>query len=163
MSEQLIPLSEEDRQLLNQLRKVALVWALGLGTVSLVLSLLLIPFHTFTWLVLIICFAFASAMGALARLYNLRLVAKDLRGSQKKMITGPVEAQNVDVTRQKDEDGVEGAATYRFWIQIGGKKVTVSEDQYYQFKKGDLAKAFIAPHSETVLGVNKEILTRPFS
>ena len=79
------------------------------------------------------------------------------------MISGPVEAQNVEVTRTTDDDGVEGDATYRFWIQIGGKKVTVSEDQYYQFKKGDLAEAFIAPHSATVLGVNKEILTRPFA
>jgi hypothetical protein len=99
----------------------------------------------------------------LVRLFIMRLFSKDLRGGQKQIIGGPVEAQNIDVTRPKDEDGIEGDATYRFWIQIGGKKVTVSEDQYYQFKKGDLAKAFIAPHSGTVLGVNKETLRRPFS
>lgn len=78
-------------------------------------------------------------------------------------ISGPVEAQNVDVSRTKDRHGVESSASYRFWIQVSGKKITVSEEQYYQFKKGDLAEAFVAPNSGTVLGVDKEHLNRPFS
>jgi hypothetical protein len=163
MSEQLIPLSDEDRQVLTRNRKAALIWGLGFGTVALLLLSALILFHTFVWLIIILTLSFALAVAAVIGLNALRSLSKDLRGGQKQMISGPVEAQNIDVTRTTDDDGVEGDATYRFWIQIGGKKVTVREDQYYQFKKGDLTEAFIAPHSETVLGVNKETLRRPFS
>src|SRR5204863_60200 len=77
---------------------------------------------------------------------NLIAVSRDLRLGQKLLISGAVEAQDVDVTRPKDEDGNEGDASYRWWIQVGGKKITVTEDQYYQFKKGDLAQAFITPN-----------------
>lgn len=97
-------------------------------------------------------------MKALLSLFKFLAFSRDLRAGQKKVISGPVEAQNVDVSRTKDSDGVEGSASYRFWIQIGGKKITVSEEQYYQFKKGDVAEAFIAPNSGTVLGVNIRIM-----
>lgn len=163
MSGQLIPLTEEDRQILTRKRKVFLVWALGLVVVSLLLSSLLIVLHTFMWLLLIIPFSVGLLLMAPFQFYVLHLFSKDLRGGQKQMISGPVEAQDVDVTRKTNDDGSESDATYRFWIRVGGKKITVTEDQYYQFKKGDLAEAFIAPHSETVLGVNKETLRRPFS
>ena len=163
MNEQLIPLSDEDRQVLTKKRKAALIWGLVFGIPVLLLLSALILFHTFLGLIIILSLSFALAMFALIGLNASRSLSKDLRGGQKQMISGPVEAQNVDVTRTTDEDGVEGDATYRFWIQIGGKKVTVSEDQYYQFKKGDLAEAFIGPHSATVLGVNKETLRRPFA
>ena len=163
MNEQLIPLNEEDRQVLTRKRKVNLSLGLGFAVAALLLSAVLLVFHTFVWLVIIAPTSFLLAAMGLVRLFVMRLFSKDLRGGQKQIIGGPVEAQNIDVTRPKDKDGIEGDATYRFWIQIGGKKVTVSEDQYYQLKKGDLAKAFIAPHSGTVLGVNKETLRRPFS
>lgn len=163
MSEPLIPLTNEDRQVLTKKRKFALFLGLGFVIVALLLSAVLLVFHTFIWLVMIAPISFLLAMMGLTRLFIMRLFSKDLRDGQKQTISGLVDAQNIDVTRKKDEDGIEGDATYRFWIQIGGKKVTVSEDQYYQFKKGDLAKAFIAPHSATVLGVNKETLRRPFS
>lgn len=163
MIEQLIPLSDEDRQVLAKKRKFALYLGSGFAVAALLLSAVLLVFHTFVWLVMIAPTSFLLAVMGLVRLFMMRLFSKDLRDGRKQMITGPVEAQNIDVTRRKDEDGIEGDATYRFWIQIAGKKVTVTEDQYYRFKKGDLANAFIAPHSETVLGVNKETLRRPFS
>lgn len=163
MKEQLIPLSDEDRQVLARKRKFFAVWGLGLLTVALLLLLVLIAFHTFVWLVLILGFSCALTLISAVPLYILRLLSKDLRDNQKQMITGPVEAQDVDVTRKTDDVGGESDATYRFWIQIGGQKITVSEDQYYQFKRGDLAEAFLAPHSKSVLGVNKETFRRPFS
>lgn len=163
MSDQLVPLTAEDRQVLARKRKFFLVWGAGFLTVAVLLLSLLLVLHTFVWLVMLLCGGVGLALMALVPMYFQRLFYKDLRDSQKRLISGPVEAQNIDVTRKKDEDGIEGDATYRFWIQIGGKKITVTEDQYYQFKKGDLASAFVAPHSETVLGVNKETLRRPFS
>lgn len=163
MSEQLIPLSAEDHQVLSKKRKVNLFLGSGFVIVALLLSAVLLVFHTFVWLVLIAPISFLLAAMGLVRLFIMRLFSKDLRAGEKQIISGGVEAQNIDVTRRTDDDGVESDATYRFWIQIAGKKVTVSEDQYYQFKKGDLAEAFIAPHSGTVLGVNKETLRRPFS
>ncbi|HKP39240.1 MAG TPA: hypothetical protein VJT71_20450 [Pyrinomonadaceae bacterium] len=163
MSEQLIPLSEEDRQVLIRKRKRALILALGLLGVSLLFLSPLVVVHTFVWVVLLGSLGIGLALMSPLPFYSLYLLVNDLRGNQKQMISGPVEAQNVDVTRTKDEDGVEGAASYRFWIQIRSKKVTVSEEQYYQFKKGDIATAFIAPHSGNVLGLDKENVRRPFS
>lgn len=163
MSEQLIPLTEEDRQVLSKKRKVHLSLGVGFAVAALLLAAVLLVFHTFVWLVIIAPTSFLLAATGVVRLFVTRLFSKDLRGGQKQILGGPVEAQNIDVTRPKDKDGIEGDATYRFWIQIGGKKVTVSEDQYYEFKKGDLVKALIAPHSGTVLGVSKETLRRPFA
>ena len=163
MSEQLIPLSDEDRQLLTKKRKFQLFLGLGFVIVAMLLAAVLLVFHTFTWIVLVAPWSFLLAVTGLIRLFFFRVFSKDLHAGQKQIISGPIEAQDVDVTRKTDSEGVEGDASYRFWIQIGGKKVTVSEDQYYQFKKGDLAEAFIALHSATVLGVNKETLRRPFS
>jgi hypothetical protein len=162
MSEQLVPLTQEDRQVLKRKRKFFLIWGGGLLTVGLLLLSVLLVVHTFAWLVMLLCGGVGLALMSLVPLYIQRLFSKDLRDSQKRLISGPVEAQNVDVTRPKDKDGIEGDAVYRFWIQIGGKKITVTEDQYYQFKTGDLATAFLAPYSQTVLGVHKESL-RPFS
>jgi hypothetical protein len=162
MSEQLIPLNDEDRLLLTKKRKFQFFLGLGFTIVALLLAAVLLVFHTFTWIVLVTPWSFLLAVMGQIRFFFVRVFSKDLRGGQKQMIIGPVEAQDVDVTRKTDDDGLEGDASYRFWIQIGGKKVTVSEDEYYQFKKDDLAAAFIAPHSNTVLGINKETLTRPF-
>lgn len=162
MSEQLIPLSAEDRQVLINGRKPFLVLGLGLGIAALLLLSVLILFHSFLWLIMIPGFSFWLATTALVRLFVARLFSKDIRSGQKQIFSGPVEAQNIDVTRTTDDDGVESDASYRFWIQIGGKKLAVTEEQYYQFKKGDLAEAYMAPNSGTVFGVNKEFLKRPF-
>jgi hypothetical protein len=108
---------------------------------------------------IIVSVSFVTGVPALTFLYALSWLSKDLRAGQKLMLRGPVEAQDIDVTRTKDDDGNEGDATYRFWIQIAGKKVTLTEDQYYQFRKGDMAEAFVAPRSGNVLGLSKESST----
>ncbi len=160
--DQLIPLTDQEREVLSQKKHSALIWMLLMAILSVGLLALLFVLHTFYFLIALPCFSlFAAAKGAVS-LIVFRAFSRDLRDGQKKLISGPVEAQNIDVSRKTDSDGVEGPASYNFWIQIAGKKITVSEDQYYQFKKGDMAEAFIAPHSGTVFGVNKESLRRPF-
>jgi hypothetical protein len=160
--EQLVPLTDGDRQVLEDKKNNAAIWTFGAAILAVVLFGLLIVFHSIFAIIMIVVFNLALLTIALTALLKLLAVSKDLRGNQKQMISGPVEAQDVEVTRTKDEDGVEGSATYRWWIQVGGKKITVTEDQYYQFKKGDLAQAFITPNSGTVLGVSKEYARRPF-
>jgi hypothetical protein len=160
--EQLIPLSDEERLILSRKKSSAFVWVTLMAILSVVSLLLLFALHTFYFLIALPLFSLFAAAKALMSLFSFRALSKDLREGQKKLISGPVEAQNVDVTRKTDSDGAEGTASYRFWIQVGGRKITVSEEQYYQFKKGDLAEAFVAPNSETVFGVNKEYLKRPF-
>jgi len=159
MTEQLLPLSDEDRRVLTEKRRRALRLAAVFVIATLLLLSALVVFHSVIWVAMIITVSFVTGIPALTFLYSLSWLSKDLRAGQKLMLRGPVEAQNVDVTRRKDDDGTEGDATYRFWIQIAGKKVTLSEDQYYQFKKGDMAEAFIAPRSGNVLGLGKESST----
>jgi hypothetical protein len=161
--EQLIPLSDEEREILSQKKSSALIWVSLMAILTLVLLSLLFVLHTLYFLIALPLFSLFAAAKGLASLISFRALSKDLREGQKKLISGPVEAQNIDVSRKTDSDGVEGPASYRFWIQVAGKKITVSEEQYYQFKKGDLAQAFVAPNSETVFGVNKEYSKRPFS
>ena len=159
--DRLIALTDEDRQLLMKNRKAA--WKLGsFLTIFLLLSLaILTVFHALVWLVVLLTFDFILAISIVSAFLKFRSFSKDLSLDQKEMISGPVEAQNIDVIRTSNEDE-NNPTTYRFWVQIGGKKITVTEDQYYQFKKGDLAEAFIAPNSGTVLGINKEYVKRPF-
>lgn len=156
MDQKLIPLSDEDREILTQKWKAAMTRTFAFGTVTLLILSLLILFHSFVVVLVILSLSFVTGMPALIFWYARGLLSKDLRLGQKQMLSGPVEAQNIDVTRTTDDDGYESDATYRFWIQIAGKKVTLTEDQYYQFKKGDLAEAFVAPHSGNVLGLSKE-------
>jgi hypothetical protein len=160
--EQLVPLSDEDRQVLADKRSSAALFTFGAAIVAALLFGLLLLFHSLVAIVMIGVFNFTLLTIALTSLLNLIKISKDLNLGQKKLITGPVEAQDVDVKRTKDEDGVEGDASYTWWIQIGGNKITVTEDQYYQFKKGDLVQAFVTPHSKTVLEVSKEYGHRPF-
>ena len=159
---QLIPLTDEDRQVVEEKRSSAGLWAFGPVILAAFLFGLLIIFHSLVAIIVILAFSLTLLTIFVAGLMRFLSVSKDLRLGQKQMISGPVEAQDVDVTRTKDEDGVEGNATYRWWVQIGGKKITVTEEQYYQFKKGDLAQAFITPNSDIVLGISKEYARRPF-
>lgn len=160
--EQLIPLTDEERQLLSRKKSSALTWVPLMAILSVVLLALLLVLHTLYFLIALPLFSLFAAAKAVSSLFSFRALSRDLRDGQKKIISGPVEAQNIDVSRSTNSEGVEGSASYNFWIQIGGKKITVSEEQYYQFKKGDLAEAFIAPNSGTIFGVNKEYLKRPF-
>lgn len=161
--EQTTPLTEDDRKVLSRLKKSALMNVPLMAILSVALLAALFVFQTLYCLVALPLFSLVLMVKALLSLFKFLALSRDLRDGQKKVISGPVEAQNMDVSRSKDSHGVEGSASYRFWIQVGGKKITVSEEQYYQFKKGDVAEAFIAPNSGTVLGVNKEHLKRPFS
>ncbi len=158
MTAQLIPLSDEDRRVLTEKKRRALRLTAVFGIATLLLLSVLVVFHTFIWVIVIITLSLITAGPALLFTYSFRLLWKDLHAGQKQMLRGPVEAHNIDITRTTDEDGIEGDATYRFWIQIAGKKVTLSEDQYYQFKKGDMAEALVAPYSGNVLGLSKESL-----
>ena len=160
--EQSLPFTDQERQILSSKKKSELIWVSLMAMLSVGCLALLLVLHTLYFLLALPLFSLLAAAKGLASLFSFRALAKDLRDGQKKLISGPVEAQNIDVSRSKDSDGVEGSASYKFWIQVGGKKLTVSEEQYYQFKKGDLAEAFIAPNSGTVFGVNKEYLKRPF-
>src|SRR2546423_1123785 len=156
MTSQLVPLSDEDRRVLTEKRRRALrLFAIFVIATLLILSVLIV-FHSVLWLAIIISLSFATGIPALTFSYALSWLSKDINDGQKQMLRGPVEAQNVDVTRKTYDDGSEGDATYRFWIQIAGKKITVSEDQYYQFKKDDMAEAFVAPKSGNILGLSKE-------
>jgi uncharacterized protein (DUF58 family) len=123
---------------------------------------MLVFLHTLVWLTVLSIISLVFAIVAVILFNSGRPIAKDLRLGQKQMIRGAVEAQNVDVKRTKNEDGYENAATYRWWIMVSGKKITVTEDQYYQFKKGDIVEAYVTPHSGTVLGLSRETRTRPF-
>lgn len=160
--EQLLPLTDQEREVLSEKKSSALMWVSLMAILSVSLLALLFVLHTLYFLIALPIFSLVAALRGLGSLVSFRALSRDLRDGQKKLISGPVEAQNVDVSRQTDSDGVEGPASYNFWIQIGGKKVTVSEEQYYQFKKGDMAEALVAPNSGTVFGVNKEYLRRPF-
>jgi hypothetical protein len=160
--ETLIALTDDDRHMLSAKRSAVLKVLVIFAAVAVVLLLVLVFFHTLYLLVTLSVFSLMLLIMAVMWLFTLRKLSRDLEQGQKQMISGPVEAQNIDVSRQTDSSGEEGNATYRFWIQIKGKKITVTEDQYYQFKKGDLVEAFVAPHSQTVLSINKEFLNRPF-
>jgi hypothetical protein len=160
--EQLMPLTDQEREILSQKKSSALKWMSLMAILSVSLLALLFVLHTLYFLIAFPIFSLVAAVKGVVSLVSFRALSRDLRDGQKKVISGPVEAQNIDVSRETDSDGIEGAASYNFWIQIGGKKITVSEEQYYQVKKGDIAEAFVAPNSGTVFGVNKEYLRRPF-
>ena len=160
--DELVPLTEEDRRVLADNLSVLRMMA-SAGVILAVVALIPLAFlHTLPWLVIFPTVSIVAVVFAIVFFNLQRPVSKDLRLGQKQRINGPVEAQNVDVKRTKDEQGVESAATYHWWIQVGGKKITVTEDQYYQFKKGDFVEAFVAPNSGTVFGLSKEFLRRPF-
>jgi ABC-type transport system involved in cytochrome bd biosynthesis fused ATPase/permease subunit len=161
-SETQIPLTDDERQTLTRQRSGVLKVLVMVCVLAVVLLLVLVFFHPLYVLVFFSVFLLTLLVVAVTWLSRLRKLSRDLQAGQKQIISGPVEAQNIDVSRQTNSNGEAGDASYRFWIQVKGKKITVSEDQYYQFKKGDLVEAFVAPNSQTVLSVNKEFLNRPF-
>jgi hypothetical protein len=160
--ETLIPLTDDERQTLTRQRTGVLKVLVIVCVVAVVLLLVLVFFHPLYLLVFFSVFILMLLVLGVTWLSRLRNLSRDLEAGQKQIISGPVEAQNVDVSRQSNSEGVEGDASYRFWIQVKGKKITVTEEQYYQFKKGDLVEAFVAPNSQTVLSINREFLNRPF-
>jgi hypothetical protein len=157
-----IPLTEDERQILSGKRNRALMLVPVFAILAVLLLASLFVFQTLYCFIALPLFSLVLAVRALLSLFSFLSLSRDLKQGTKQIISGPVEAQNMDVSRSKNRSGVEGSASYTFWIQVKGKKLTVTEEQYYQFKKGDLVEAFIAPNSGTVFGVNKEQLKRPF-
>lgn len=160
--ETLIPLTDDERNTLTVKRTALLKVLVIFCAIAVVLLVVLVFFHPLYLLVAFSVFSLMLLVIAVMSLFSLRKLSRDLAEGQKQIISGPVEAQNIDVSRPTDSSGAEGDASYRFWIQIKGKKITVTEDQYYQIKKGELVEAFVAPYSQTVLSINKEFLNRPF-
>jgi len=158
----LIPLTDDERRILTAHRSGMLKILLGYCIVAVAALLVLVFFHPFYMVLSMLGVSLALIILTIMALPRLRKFSSDLVAGQKTVISGPVEAQNIDVARETDSGGAEGDASYRYWIQVKGKKITVTEDQYYQFKKGDLVEAFIAPYSQTIFSINKEVLNRPF-
>lgn len=155
MAEQLISLTEDDRRILNDRKKkslsLALIMALlaAAALVPLAFSRNLYFLLTFPWL------CFILSLLAIGSFLKVMKAKSDLDQGQKCVITGPIEAQDVNVSRNTDSDGVEGSATYTFWVRVGGQKLSVSEDLYYQLKKNDQVEAEIGPTSGIVFRINK--------
>ena len=160
--ETLIPLTDDERRTLTVQRTAVLKVLVIFCLVAVASLLVLLFFHPLYLLLFLSVLSLMLLIMASTQLFRLRKFSRDLESGQKTVISGAVEAQNIDVSRQTDRDGVEGDASYRYWIQVKGKKITVTENQYYQFKKGDLVEAFVAPYSQTVLSINREFLNRPF-
>jgi len=160
--ESLIALTDDERQTLTAKRNAILRVVVIFCVIAVVSLIVLVFFHPLYLLLVLSFFSLTLFTIVGMSLSRAGKLSRDLKQGQKQIITGPVEAQNIDVTRQTNSDGEEGDASYRFWIQVKGKKITVTEDQYYQFKKGDLVEAFVAPYSETLLSINREFLNRPF-
>lgn len=159
--EQFLPLSDEERRILTVQRNRALRNVPLFVVLAVLILALLVIFQTLYCLIALPLFSLVLLVRALIALLNFFSLSRDLKGGVKQIITGPVDAQNMDVSRSRGRYG-EGPASYRFWVQVKGKKLTVTEEQYYQFKKGDIVEAFVAPNSGTVFGINKETLKRPF-
>ena len=151
---QLIPLSEADRLILTQKRNKQLILIPALAFASLVSLLLIGVIQTCFSTVLFLTLALSTAAKAMHSLASVIKLNRDLSAGQKRVISAPVEDQNMDVSRTKGYGGSEGSASYVFWIKAGGYKITVTEGQYYQIKKGDLVEAYLAPNSGTVFGVS---------
>jgi len=160
--ETLIPLTNDERETLTAHRTGILKILVIYCIVAVVALLVLVFFHPFYMVLSMLGVSLALVTLTIMALPRLRTFSRDLAAGQKTVISGPVEAQNIDVSRETDSNGAEGDASYRYWIQVKGKKITVTEDQYYQFKKGDLVEAFVAPYSQTIFSINKEFLNRPF-
>jgi len=156
--EQLVPLTPDERQMLEARRKRPRWQAPLFGVLAIGLLALLYPFHEGYCLCALPFFGLLFAVTALIRFLEFSSLSRDLKRGHKEIVTGTVEAQDVDVSRTTDKHGFESSASYTFWIQVKGKRLTVTEEQYYKVKKGDVIEAFVAPYSGIVLGVNKEFL-----
>lgn len=159
--ETLLPLTDDDRRTLTKHRTGILKVVVIYCVIAVLMLLVLVFFHPLYLLLALPVCSLMLLILAIMALSRRGKFSRDLDTGHKQVVSGPVEAQNIDVTRQSNSDG-EGDASYRYWIQVKGKKITVTEDQYYQFKQGDLVEALVAPYSQTVLSLRKEFLNRPF-
>jgi hypothetical protein len=151
---QLIPLSEGDRLILTQKRNKQLILIPALAFASLVSLLLIGVIQTCFSTVFFLTLALSTAAKAVHSLASVIKLNRDLSAGQKRVISAPVEDQNMDVSRSRGYGGSEGSALYVFWIKAGGYKIPVTEERYYQIKKGDLVEAYLAPNSGTIFAVS---------
>jgi hypothetical protein len=152
--EQSLPLSDAERAVLNSKRKRALIVAPGTAALSILLflvwvGLLLAGSFSMLLLTLLVTSLVLAVNAAVSAIRFFRL-NRDLREGQKRFVNAPVEAQDITVP-----SGGGSSDAYIFWIKAGGRKIHVSEEQYYQVKKGDSVQAYVAPYSGTVLGLSK--------
>lgn len=99
-------------------------------------------------------------------------VNSDLKDGRRKVIVGLVEAQDIDVTRAQIHSyssisGLpttrEGAASYSYWLKVGGIKIDVGEENYYKVKKGDLIEIHFTEKTQRLLSVEKKNPDEAFS
>ena len=154
--EQSLPLTESERAALSSKRTRAMIMAPVMAGLTVLLLLAfagLILGGVFSLiLILLLLFGFATAVNSLLNAVRFAQLNRDLRDGQKRLVNAPVERQDIDVPR-----GGGSASSYNFWVKAGGRKLTVTEQQYYQLKKGDVIQAYVAPYSGTVLGITKSV------
>lgn len=153
--EHLVPLTDADRTILIDRKNRNQLFAVLMAAVSVAALVLLIFLHTVYFLILLPLLGLVLGASAVGQFLQYLKAKKDLDQGQKRVITGPIEAQNVDVKRRTDSDGVESSATYTFWVKVGGQKLTVTEDLYYQLKKNDPVEAEVGPASGVLFRINK--------
>jgi hypothetical protein len=121
--EQLTPLTDQEREILSQKKSSALKWMSLMAILSVSLLALLFVLHTLYFLIALPIFSLVAAVKGVVSLVSFRALSRDLRDGQKKVISGPVEAQNIDVSRETDSDGIEGAASYNFGSRSGARRL----------------------------------------
>src|ERR1043166_6418728 len=153
--EHLIPLTDDDRRILLDRKKQNFVSAVLKAVLAVAALVPLVFVRNLYVLITLPFFSLVLGLMAIGSLLRYMKAKKNLDQGQKRIITGPIEAQNVDVRRQSDSDGVESSATYTFWVKVGGQKLTVTEDLYYQLKKNDQVEAEVGPASGILFRINK--------
>ena len=133
----------------------------ALAFASLASLLLIAVIHTCLTTVFLLAIALSTAAKVMHSPASVNRLNRDLSAGQKRVIKAPVEDQNMDVSRTKGYGGSEGSASYVFWIKADGYKIPVTEEHYYQIKKGDLVEAYVAPNSGTIFGVSDRSTCEP--
>ena len=151
--EQLLPLNEAEHRELKSNRTVDVV----LAVLLLGLAILLLVVLFFVPLPFCLILVPLTVLGLLLKVFlaikDILALTRDLKAGQKRVTTAPVSYQKLDVSRGSSS---KSSASYRFWIRAGGRKFSVTEEQYYQLKTGDLVEIVSAPHSETIFSVTKK-------
>ncbi|HEU5237592.1 MAG TPA: hypothetical protein VFU37_10645 [Pyrinomonadaceae bacterium] len=107
MVEHLIPLTDDDRRVLVE-RKKQNFRSTVLKAVFAVTALAPLVFVRNLYVLITLPFlSLVLGLMAVGSLLQYMKAKTDLDQGQKRIITGPIEAQNVDVSRQTDSDGGE--------------------------------------------------------
>ena len=153
--DQALSLTDNERAIISSKRTRALIMALAMGAISLLflltlVGLILVEFFSL-FLITLLLVSFGCGVKAVLSTISFARLNRDLREGQKRFVNAPVEAQDIVVPQ-----GGGSSSAYTFWVKAAGRKIEVSEEQYYQIKKGDLVQAYVAPHSGTVFGITKD-------